>query len=59
MTLDITDTELDYIYRILYTTRPMSEVEGMVMKIRQQVASQQQIRPQLVKQPDEPLEALP
>jgi hypothetical protein len=36
MKLDLTDPETDYVYRLLYTSRPMSEVETIVGKIRQQ-----------------------
>lgn len=41
MHLDITDQELDYVYRLLIS-RPMVEVEALVAKIRQQVAVQHQ-----------------
>lgn len=59
MIIDYTDQELDYTYR-LYLTRPMGEVEPLVLKIRQQIARQQP--PQLAPVPaEEPttLESLP
>jgi len=43
MLIELTDQESDYLYRLLYTTRPMSEIEGIVMKMRQQAALRQQL----------------
>jgi hypothetical protein len=40
MHLDLTDQEVDYVYRLLMT-RPMGEVEPLVAKFRQQATAQQ------------------
>ena len=40
MYLTLTDNDLDYLHRLLLT-RPMGEVEPLVVKIRAQVAQQQ------------------
>jgi hypothetical protein len=55
MHLDLTDNDLDYLHRVLLT-RPMGEVEQLVLKIRAQVSQQQNIAPRAVSD-DEPLEA--
>jgi len=38
MLIDLTDSELDYVYTLLYKARPMAEVETIVNKIRHAVA---------------------
>jgi hypothetical protein len=40
MLLELSDLEVDYVYRLL-VSRPMAEVEPIVMKLRQQVVAQQ------------------
>ena len=39
MKLELTDQELDYVYKVLIQ-RPMIEVEPLIVKIRQQVGAQ-------------------
>ena len=61
MNLDLSDSELDYVYRLLLT-RPMGEVEPLVVKIRRQVAEGAKPTLRAVATPDpkdEPLESLP
>jgi hypothetical protein len=42
MRLEISESELDYIYRLL-VARPMAEVEPLVLKVRVQVQRQQEV----------------
>ena len=44
MNLELSDQESDFLYRLLYTTRPMSEIESIIVKMRREVARMQEVQ---------------